>query len=49
MSMSPPMAVRPDALPPWARALQSVLKALHESRERAARRIVEDYRRQCGE
>ena len=43
------VTVRGNTLQLLLRALRSVLEALQDSRERAARRIVEDYRRQSGE
>jgi hypothetical protein len=41
--------VHSNALQRLSCALRSVLEALQDSRERAARRIIEDYRRQSGE
>jgi len=43
------VTVRDNTLQLLSRALRSVLEALQDSRERAARRIIEDYRRQSGE
>jgi hypothetical protein len=40
--------VRGNPLQFLSRALQSVLNALHDSRERQARRIIEDFRRRDG-
>jgi len=39
---------RGNGLQLLSRVLQSVLNALRDSRERQARRIIEDYRRRCG-
>jgi len=39
---------RGNGLQLLSRILQSVLNALQDSRERQARRIIEDYRRRCG-
>jgi len=47
--MPAPVAVRSNTLQLLSRALRSLLEAMHDSRKRAARRIIEDYRRQCGE
>ena len=49
ISMPKSVTVRGNTLQLLSRALRSVLEALQDSRERAARRIVEDYRRQSGE
>jgi hypothetical protein len=43
------VAMRNIALQQLSRALRSVLEALQDSRERAARRIIEDYRRESSE
>jgi hypothetical protein len=43
------VTVRSSALRRLSRALRSLLEALQDSRERTARRIIEDYRRQSGE
>ncbi len=42
------MTARGNGLALLWRAVQSVLDALRESRERAARRLIEDHRRLCG-
>jgi hypothetical protein len=42
------MVARGNGLHFLSRALQSVLNALRDSRERQARRIIEDYRHLCG-
>ena len=47
-SMELPVAVRGRPEPLLSQIMRSVLQALHESRKRAARRMIEDYRRQSG-
>ena len=48
MELSVTAATRDRAEPLLSRMVRSVLEALHESRKRAARRMIEDYRRQSG-
>jgi hypothetical protein len=47
MELSVAVATSDSAEPLLSRIMRSVLEALHESRKRAARRMIEDYRRQC--
>jgi hypothetical protein len=49
IELSVAVAARDSSEPPLSRIMRSVLEALHESRKRAARRMIEDYRRQCGD
>jgi hypothetical protein len=49
MEMPTVVAIRDSAEPLLSRMIQGVLEALHESRRRAALRMIEDYRRQCGD
>jgi hypothetical protein len=49
MEMPVAVAARDSTEPLLSRMMRSVLEALQESRRRAARRMIEGYRRQCGE
>jgi hypothetical protein len=48
MDVTVAAAARSSAEPLASRVMRSVLEALRESRRRAARKMIEDYRRQCG-
>jgi hypothetical protein len=49
MEMPVAVVVRGGGTTLLSRLMRNVMDALHESRRRAALRVIKDYRRQCGD